>query len=201
MSVVRSKVATILGAGVMVAGLAVAAPHPAAAADGPTVSQLLAKCNNGTDRCVFHVNSVEKYLGPEKQVSPSIKNCTSVNQSYQKTWTDSTSTGTTTTEAVSISGAFGAFTAGYTKSTGKSWEYEHTESHSSTVWVAPWKTAYLAHQTPKVKTRGYYQLNFGKRFYGHYVWYVNDITITGIDTANPYGPNPVHREVPGWAQC
>ncbi|MFC4465974.1 hypothetical protein ACFPH6_15815 [Streptomyces xiangluensis] len=196
MSSVRKKVAAVLGSAITLAALVVATPGTAVAdhEEQPTVAQLLEQCNNGTDRCEFHVESVEKYLGPEQRVTSDAYNCTSVNQNISKTWSDTTTTGTSTTQTIEFGGAFEAFTAGFSSATGKTWEKSHTETHTESLWIGPRKKGWLTHRAHMVKSHGYYQLNFGDRYYGHYVWYVNDVTMTGIDPDNTYGESPVFRE-------
>lgn len=173
----------VLTAAMATACAAVLAPTAAAAApspDTPTARQLLLKCDNGTDVCVFHPDGPpEISMGPAHQVGPSTYNCTDDVQRSGIGWSDTT--GETNSVGISLSAEYGfaeVFKVTVEASYQHTWSSSHTESGSTWVDVRPGEVGWVTREAQMQTVSGTYELHFPDPYYGHYYWYV-PFTATG----------------------
>lgn len=177
---VAACVSTVAALGV---GLSTASPAQAEAT--PTSIELLQKCNNGTDYCVFHPNGGPQiYAGGTHQIGTTLFNCGPGSATKRVAWSDTT--GETNSIGISfinaqeggILGAVGAFKSEFEITYGHKWGSSNTTTRTTDVRVDAGQKAWLTRATPMQKITGTYELHFGYRFYGHYYWYV-PFTIDG----------------------
>ncbi|WP_329223465.1 hypothetical protein OG352_38980 [Streptomyces sp. NBC_01485] len=173
--------ALTLGASLM------AAPQSAFAADSPTTKELLDACG-WADFCQFHPQSYWTYTGPNHQVGSTAFNCASQTNDHRVDWQDTT--GSTNSVGVSIT-ATASFWKTYEVSVqasyGHSWEVSHTDTESNTIHIPAGYKGWIERGTSKQQAKGWYELHFGKRYYGHYIWYVYDYQSSGYNTDRPGG--------------
>ena len=160
-------------------GAALLLAPPATAADEPTVRELLEKCDNGTDSCVFHPEGeVEYYQNSSEAVGSPVFNCTDKEQMMNVAWSDSTAESNSV--GLSMSTSFGeVFKVTFEATYGHEWRSEHTESQTTFITVRPGEVGQVYHGPKMQKAKGTYELHFEDKFYDHYIWYVNDFEATG----------------------
>ncbi|MCI2417144.1 hypothetical protein MOQ72_06900 [Saccharopolyspora sp. K220] len=146
---------------------------PALADDGPTARELLEKCNNGTDSCVFHPKGQpEYYQNTSQQVGSPVFNCTDKPQQMAVGWSDSTAESNSL--GLSMSTSFGeVFKVTFKASYGHEWRSEHTESQTTFLEVRPGEVGRVYHGAKMQKVAGTYELHFPDKFHDHYIWYVD----------------------------
>ncbi|GAB2657767.1 hypothetical protein GCM10027271_15510 [Saccharopolyspora gloriosae] len=159
-----------------VAGLLVV--PPASAADEPTARELLEKCDNGTDSCVFHPEGEPEYFQNTSELvgSPTF-NCTELPQRMGVSWSDTTSESNSL--GLSMSTSFGeVFKVTFKASYGHEWKESHTETQTTNIDVNPGDAGRVFHGPKMQKVKGTYELHFEDKFYDHYIWYV-PMEVTG----------------------
>ncbi|MFF6983503.1 hypothetical protein ACFZAV_38825 [Streptomyces sp. NPDC008343] len=164
---------------VLVAGGGLLAAPPAQADDSrPSNDELLAKCNNGTKKCVFHpAGDVSIVPGEDHKVGDVAYNCTDDPQTSTRSWEDTT--GETNTLGVSLRQElehkfpFGpVFKLAFEQSYKRTWASEHTETRTTFLNVPPGEVGWVT-RAPKIqKAKGTYELIFKDRFHGKRYWYV-----------------------------
>ena len=170
---------TITAAGVTaLAGLLIA--PPASAADEPTARELLEKCDNGTDSCVFHPEGEPEYYTDEaKTVGDPVYNCTDGLQRSAVEWSDTTSQSNSVGLSMTTEAGFGkAFAVSYEQTYEHTWEESHTESQTTNVDTRPAEVGWVERAPQMQKVKGTYELHFEDKFYDHYIWYV-PMEVTG----------------------
>ncbi|GAB3294798.1 hypothetical protein [Parasphingorhabdus pacifica] len=166
----------------MSAGCAVAATlmfvPTASAAEEPTARELLEKCDNGTDSCVFHPEGAPEYFqNSSEQVGSPVFNCTELSQRMAVSWSDTTSESNSL--GLSMETSFGeVFKVSFKASYGHEWTESHTESQTTYLEVSPGDVGRVFHGPRMQRVRGTYELHFGDPFRGHYIWYV-PMEVTG----------------------
>jgi len=166
---------------VLAVGASLTAVPQASAADTPTQKQLLEACDFA-DLCQFNPQSYSAYQGPRHQVGSTLYNCgTEVNE--QKIgWADTTGTTNTVGIAVTATASFWkSYEVAVEASYSHSWETSHTETEETTVRAPAGHKAWINHGPAKQRAKGWYEIHFGKRYYGHYIWYVNNFESYGWD--------------------
>lgn len=180
--ITRTRIAILLATMATVGGMASA---PAAQADesAPTTRELLDKCDNGTDSCVFHPDGpATDSMGEAHQVGDSAYNCTQDLQRSSIAWADTT--GQSNSVGVSLSAEYGfaeVFKVAIETSYGHTWESSHTETDTTNVDVRPGEVGWVTREAAMQHVAGTYELHFPDPFYGHYIWYV---------PMDATGPNP-----------
>ena len=168
----RTRAAVLLAAMATVGGMALATP--AQAEETPTSRELLDKCDNGTDSCVFHPEGAPTdTAGESHQVGDTACNCTQDLQRSSIAWADTT--GETNSLGVSLSAEYGfseVFKVSVQTSYGHTWESSHTETDTTNVDVRPGEVGWVTRAPQMQRVKGTYELHFPDRFYGHYIWYV-----------------------------
>lgn len=162
-------------------------PQSAFAADSPTTKQLLDQCGTrSVDVCDFHPTSYWTYTGPKHQVGSTAYNCASQTNQHRIDWADTT--GTTNSVGVAITATVGfwkVYEASVQVSYGHSWEVSHTDTESNTLNIPAGYKGWIERGTSKQQAEGWYELHFPKRYYGHYIWYVNNYKSSGFNKDNP----------------
>jgi len=159
---------------------AVAFAPPAAAEDEPTTRELLEKCDNGTDSCVFHPEGdPEYYTDAAHTVGDPVYNCTDGLQRFGVEWSDTTSQSNSVGMEMTTSAGFGkVFSISYTETYKHTWEESHTESQTTNVDTKPGEVGWVERAPQMQKVKGTYELHFEDKFHGHYIWYV-PMEVTG----------------------
>ncbi|MFE8977691.1 hypothetical protein ACFYM7_30390 [Streptomyces cyaneofuscatus] len=163
---------------VLIAAGGLVAVPPAQADDSrPSDSELLAKCDNGTKKCVFHPSGpMTEFRGERRQVGATYPNCTSLPQRSSRSWSETTessnSVGLSMTVTVGYEGLFNSFSTSITTSFERTWRNAHTESSSTFVEVRPGEVGWLTRSPDMQKVSGTYELIFKDRFHGKRYWYV-----------------------------
>ncbi|GAA4620689.1 hypothetical protein GCM10023108_50830 [Saccharopolyspora hordei] len=152
----------------------------ATAEDGPTVRELLEKCDNGTDSCVFHPEGEpEHFTADAKQVGEPVHNCTADDQRSSVSWSDTTSQSNSAGLSMTTEAGFGkVFAVAYEQTYQHTWEESHTESQTTFVDTGPHQVGWVERAAQMQKVSGTYELRFPDKFHDHYIWYV-DLEITG----------------------
>jgi hypothetical protein len=155
-------------AAILVAGLAT----PAAADTGATSLELLQRCDSA-DYCVFHVGGAAQVYWSTTEMVGQTANCTHTAQTASIAWTKSTfSTNSVGGSWKFIAGATKAFMAGFKVTYQHDWTDTKTDSDTTTLTIPAGYLGTVSHARQMERVTGTYELHFGKRFYGHYFWYV-----------------------------
>ncbi|MFR9730908.1 hypothetical protein ACL03H_16915 [Saccharopolyspora sp. MS10] len=152
----------------------------ASAADEPTVRELMDKCDNGTDSCVFHPEGQpEHYAEDRHTVGDPVYNCTDGVQRFSVEWSDTTSQSNSVGLSMTTEAGFGkVFAVAYEQSYQHTWEESHTESQATYVDTEPNQVGTVERAARMQKVTGTYELHFEDKFYDHYIWYV-PMEVTG----------------------
>ncbi|MGW6770649.1 hypothetical protein ACWGBX_09555 [Streptomyces sp. NPDC055037] len=153
-------------------------PSAQAADTRPSDAELLAKCNNGTKKCVFHPSGdVSIVPGEGHQVGDLAYNCTEDPQTSARAWEDTT--GESNTAGVSFRQElenkfpFGpVFKLAFEQSYKRTWASSQTESQSTFMNVPPGYVGWVTRAPKLQKVKGTYELIFKDRFEGKRYWYV-----------------------------
>ncbi|AWW43607.1 hypothetical protein [Streptomyces cadmiisoli] len=166
--------ALLLAGGGLVGG-----PSAQAEESPPTDRELLAKCDNGTKKCVFHpTGGLTITPGEDHRVGDLAFNCTEDDQTSSRAWEDTT--GETNTHKVSLRedfetdflGFIKIFKASFEQSFTRTWSSSHTESQTTFINVPAGHVGWVT-RAPKVqKVEGTVELIFEDRFEGKRYWYV-----------------------------
>jgi hypothetical protein len=166
------RLAAITGAALLCAATTMTAA-PAFAADGPTGRELLDKCDNGTDSCVFHpYGPPETFQGDVHQVGDTVFNCTADLQRSTVKWSETT--GESNTFGVSLSAEYGfseVFKVSIEVSYQHTWETSNTFGQDDSVDVRPGEKGWIERGTQMNRVKGQYEMHFPDRYYDHYIWY------------------------------
>jgi hypothetical protein len=166
-------------------GASLLAAPQALADSSPTTKELLDACS-WADFCEFHPQSSRTYTGPNHQVGSTAYNCASQTNQHRIDWADTT--GTTNSVGVAITATAGfwkVYEVSVQASYGHSWEVSHTDTESNTINIPAGYKGWIERGTSKQEATGWYEIHFGKRFYGHYIWYVNNYKSSGFNKDNP----------------
>lgn len=153
------------------AALVALAPVTAHAETLPTDEQLLARCNQA-DFCKFTARSLgQGFYGDEHTVGPTVNNC---GGTVTRTWGWSETTGQQTSANVSASVASALWepiSVSVSATFGKTFERNSTVSDSYTQTLTPFTKAWVTRRTGAAVITGDWELHFGSRYFGHYIWY------------------------------
>ncbi|MFC9602184.1 hypothetical protein ACFTTN_01790 [Streptomyces niveus] len=170
----KARLPILLAAALTTGGMALAPTSAQAADEQPTIRELLDKCDNGTDLCVFHPSGPpEESMGEAHQVGDSAFNCTADLQRSTVGWSDTT--GESNSVGVSLSAEVGfaeVFKVSIETNYSHTWESSHTESEQTNVDVRPGEVGWVTREAQMQRVSGQYELHFEDKFYGHYYWYV-----------------------------
>ncbi|MTE18988.1 hypothetical protein F0L17_07550 [Streptomyces sp. TRM43335] len=166
---------SVLLAALATAGSAVLAPTTAHADhDGkPTIRELLDKCDNGSDVCLFHPDGPpQTFMGEPHQVGGKVYNCTQDVQRASVGWSDTV--GESNSVGVSLSAEYGfaeVFKTSIEVSYNHTWSSSHTDSETTWIEVRPGEVGWVTREAEMQRVGGRYELHFPDRYYGHYYWY------------------------------
>jgi hypothetical protein len=176
------------GAGAVAAlalGASLLAAPQSYAADSPTTKELLNACS-WADLCQFHPQSYSTYTGPRHQVGSTAYNCASQTNQHRIDWSDTTGTTNSVGVAIEVSAKFWeSYQVAVETSYSHSWTTSHTDTESDTVNIPAGYKGWIERGTAKQKATGWYEIHFGKRYYGHYIWYVNNYQSAGFNVDSP----------------
>ncbi|MFD8498766.1 hypothetical protein [Amycolatopsis sp. NPDC059657] len=153
---------------------------PIAQADSdPTERERLEKCNSGTDSCVFHAKSRKEFAGKRHQVGRTVFNCSKVNQRESISWADATGGSNSVGITIETGMKFAdVYTATVTATYNHTWDWSHTVTRTDTLNTPAWSVGQIFHAPTMQTITGDYELHFGKRWRGHYYWYVWNFSAT-----------------------
>ncbi|WP_105968149.1 hypothetical protein [Streptomyces geranii] len=158
----------------------IAAPSASADTD-PGPARLLQACNNHeTDVCEFHPQSYTSYIGPIHTVGDLLYNCGRNVNTTTVNWTDTT--GSTNSVGVSLGASMEIekiFKIEIETTYTHTWLTSHTTGQTTTINVSPGDVGWIKRGTAKQQATGWWEIHFGKRFYGHYIWYINNYKESG----------------------
>lgn len=150
-------------------------------ADGtPTTQDLLRDCNNKTDSCTFTPTRHWTDIGNLHQVGDAAYNCTQADQQVTINWSETT--GTSTTAGVSVTAEAGFWkivSVAVTASYSKTWEASSTFGQAPTQTVNPGNVGWVVRGTAMQHVIGDYELHYGHRVWGHFIWYVKGVQFDG----------------------
>lgn len=156
----------------------------ARADEAPTTAELLQQCNVRTDYCVFHPDSGPVIIaGDPHQVGTTLFNCGPGAAMKRVSWTDTSAERNSVgisfvhAEEGGLLGGLGAFKSEFEVTYGHQWGTSDSTTRATDVKVAPGNKGWLVRAAPMQQITGRYELHFGRRFHGHYYWYV-PFTIT-----------------------
>ncbi|GHC91579.1 hypothetical protein GCM10007079_39030 [Nocardiopsis terrae] len=171
----RRTYAVLAAAAVAVATAVTTAPTPAYAdhEGTPTVRQLLELCNVSTDLCEFHPGGEpELFSAHGRVVGSEVFNCTSGRQNMAVQWADTTSQSNSVGLALTTEAGFGeVFSVSYEQSFQHTWTTSHTEAQTTFVNTGPGEVGWVERRPRMQRVHGTYELHFGSRQWGHYIWY------------------------------
>lgn len=158
----------------------------ASADDTPTTRQLLEACNTTSSFCKFHPQKITSYVGPNHLVASPTYNCGKGEGELAVGGEDTTGSSDSVGLAITATAGFASvYEVGFEVSYGHSWERSHTDTISRTKHIEPGEKAWIERGTAKQKVLGWYEIQFKKRYYGHFDWYVNNYEESGFDTSHP----------------
>ncbi|MER5806328.1 hypothetical protein [Streptomyces mirabilis] len=167
----------------MVAALTVGASLLAApqafAADDPGPANLLQACNQAS-LCKFHPQSYWTYTGPNHRVGDSLFNCGSQTNSTAVAWEDTTTSGNSVGVSVTAGYKFAdVFEAEIQTTYGHTWQKSHTDRQTTTVNVPRNSVGWIERGVGKQAAKGWWEIQFKRRYYGHFDWYVYNYQESG----------------------
>ncbi|MEU1298218.1 hypothetical protein ABZ439_38160 [Streptomyces sp. NPDC005840] len=170
----RPRRTAVLIASLIVGSTLTAAPAAWADDAPPTAAELLAKCDNGTRKCVFHPGGAPvKVAGPTRKVGDEDYNCTSLSQRSGIGWSDTTEDSNSLGLSMTVGvGWEGVFSASVTTSFEHAWKHAVTESSTTFVDIRPGHVGWVTRTPDLQRVSGTYELIFKDRFRGHRYWYV-----------------------------
>jgi hypothetical protein len=160
---------------------------PASAEEPPTIQQLQEDCDGtgwnhgGTgwtmflDGCTFEEESSNTYKD-WKAVGETVTNCTSDRGVIDQALTGSESWSSGGSIGGSASAVKSFFTGGLTGE--YNWNHTVTETNASTIHVEPGRKATLTAGAEIHEKKGRIRVNYSSQLAGHYIWYINDVTIS-----------------------
>jgi hypothetical protein len=155
------------------AGLIAGVTPSATAEETPGSIELLEKCDDGADSCVFHVDGAAEDFWQTADVVGQTANCTTESQDASITWTKSTfSSNSVGTSLKLIVGATKTFMNGFKIAYSHEWIETTTDSDTTKITIPGGHLGRVYHARQMERVHGQYELHFGNRFYGHYYWYV-----------------------------
>ncbi|MEV4972287.1 hypothetical protein [Streptomyces scopuliridis] len=161
---------------------------PSAQADDtrPSDAELLAKCDNGTKKCVFHPSGPPvKYAGAARKVGDEDYNCTSLTQRSGIAWSDTVEESNSVGLSMTVGlGWEGVFSTSITTSFETSWRKAKTESATTFIDVRPGQVGWVTRTPDMQKVKGTYELIFKDRFHGKRYWYVPFEANGPLDTSS-----------------
>ncbi|NUR03554.1 MAG: hypothetical protein HOY79_45700 [Streptomyces sp.] len=165
-----------------------AAPQTAFADSSPTNAELLKACN-WASFCKFHPQSYWGYTGPRHQVGSTAYNCGSQTNQHRIDWSDTTTAGNTVGVSVTAGYTFAkVFEVSVETSYSHTWQNSHTDTESNTVNIPAGHVGWIERGTAKQQAKGWWEIQFRDKYYGHYVWYVYNYQESGFNQDNPgYG--------------
>ncbi|MFJ2516193.1 hypothetical protein ACIPEL_24325 [Streptomyces griseoviridis] len=174
----RARRASTLAALMVASGALLAVPSARADDGTPSDAELLARCDNGTRKCLFHPSGdLTVFPGAAHQVGDAVYNCTDDPQTSSRTWEDTTgesnSMGVSLREEFERKFPFGpVFKLAFEQSYRHTWSSSHTESQTTILNVPAGEVGWVTRAPKLQKAKGTYELIFKDRFRGHRYWYV-----------------------------
>jgi hypothetical protein len=168
-------------------GAAGAARGISAAEDGPTVQELLDKCDSGDlDVCEFHPSG-ETIAQGEFTFAGSAENCAADSQTREINW--SSTEGETNSLGITLgvkAGLKDVYEVSIETTYGHEWTWSKTAQDKLTQTVSPGKAVNLYVAADRSTVTGTYEMHFGDPYYGHYYWYVNDVSVSAPTFNTPW---------------
>ncbi|WP_112264635.1 hypothetical protein [Lentzea terrae] len=152
--------------------------------NGPSVNHLLDACGRNTDSCDFRANpGVSESYSDFHEVAKA-NNCASTTQTGSVSWSDTTGGKYTVGVEVSVTAGFKVEALAKLEATVKTsfsreWSWGHTFSRTDNFSVPPGRAIALQRATKLQSVGGSYELHFGSRWWGHYIWYISPFVGTG----------------------
>ena len=185
MHIIARTLASAAAAGTMLAAAGTIAAH--ADEPGPSVEQLLKDCKTTADYCTFTIASTRDVLGPSKQVSDAVYNCTPDKQSFEVNWSDTTTNKVNAGIEVGAEYGFtGVFKGSFKASLGYEWSNSKSFQEKYPVGLQAGWVGWVERAPSLTEVTGDYELHYGDRVAGHYYWFAKNVVFTG-PSQNPRG--------------
>ncbi|MEV8434891.1 hypothetical protein PGH47_42840 (plasmid) [Streptomyces sp. HUAS 31] len=170
----------------LVSSTLLTAPSAQAEETWPTDAELLAKCDNGTKKCVFHPSGpMVQVPGETRRVGDEAYNCTSRTQRSGVTWSDTVGESNSLGLAMTVGVGFGGpWSLSITTSYETTWKTSKTESETTFIDVRPGHIGWLTRTPDMQRVKGTYELIFKDRFRGKRYWYVPFEATGPMETSN-----------------
>jgi hypothetical protein len=150
-----------------------------AAADGaPSDKELLEKCEEA-QACKFHEKSFRSFVGVQRQVGNTAFNCSAKGGMHAIAWSDTR--GGSDNFQLRIRAGLKLFDLVETQVEtvdGRTWDWSHTATETSTVQLAPWSTGWVERAPRMKEVTGRYELEFKDKLHDHYKWFVDDVRLS-----------------------
>jgi hypothetical protein len=151
-------------------------------ADIPTTVELLEDCGTKTDTCDFHpAGDRTTSYGDSHEVTRAY-NCSSKDQVQKLTWSDAQSGSNSVSTEISVTAGFDfleKFEVSFKATYGHEWAWSRTFTNETDLTVPSGQVGTVSHQTKLQSAGGQYELHYGSKHWGHYIWFVNDFSGTG----------------------
>ncbi|MEV5508224.1 SGNH/GDSL hydrolase family protein [Streptomyces orinoci] len=151
-------------------------------AEVPTNAQLLQDCGKATDSCDFHPanDRTTSYTG-QHEVTRAF-NCSSKDQIQKLTWSDTQSGSNSVSTEISVTAGMDfleKFEVSFKTTYSHEWAWQKTVTNETDLTVPAGQVGMVYHSTALQSAGGEYELHYGSKHWGHYIWYVTDFKGTG----------------------
>ncbi|WP_146077032.1 hypothetical protein [Rathayibacter rathayi] len=171
---------------------------PAANADGFVSSaDLLDRCDKGEpDSCVFHPGRIET-VDDAPRVAGSDTNCTNFTSTRVIRYEAITGTSNSWQADINAGSRLGEiFEAGLHGVGHHEWQWTNSAGDEVRQDIGPHSAVTIWASKQSTRVNGTWEIHFGHRYQGHYIWYVN-----GSITGQVSGQGWDFRSVPTRARC
>ena len=151
-------------------------------ADIPSVAQLLADCGKATDSCDFRARGDRTTSYTDRHEVTRGYNCSTKDQVQKLTWSDTTAGRNTVSTELSITAGFDfltKFETTFKLTYAHEWSWSKTVTSETDITVPAGEVGTINRATLLQSAGGEYELHYGSKHWGHYIWYVRDFSGTG----------------------
>jgi hypothetical protein len=151
-------------------------------ADIPSVAQLLTDCGKATDSCDFRPKGGRATSYTANHEVTRAYNCSTREQVQKLTWSDTTAGKNTVSSEISVTAGFDfltKFETSFKLTYAHEWSWSKTVTNETDITVPAGEVGTISRAALLQTAGGEYELHYGSKHWGHYVWYVRDFSGTG----------------------